>query len=392
LLVSFVIALLFLKTVHDPKVFRLLVLAFTTRIIVMLLDYYEIVSIPGSGDVEGFHSVASDNQNSTDITVFTNYTVLLTYIYRLTDCSKLLAQYVNVMMGMIFLYFLNKTLKLVKADRKTHLVILIIAAIMPNLIFFAAILLREAWIEMFLMMSIYYYVRWFLGVGKTTDAVLSILYVFCATWMHSGCVVVVLGYMLGFFVYNRRTKAIQFSNSFVPVMTMVVIMALFLISNADSFLGKFGHLGDSATEDMMVDVYTAKVEAGSTYLDWLTVTTPAQAVLFAPLKMFYFLFSPIPLDWRNLMDAIAFLLDSTVYIFLFYQIIKRKSHSPERRYLIRFLLVSFFLATFVFAFGTIASGTAVRHRAKIVAILFVCYGLTGTNNQNKTKDYNLCVQ
>ena len=349
----------------------------------MYLDCYEIVAIPGNGDETQFNEIATSNQKANNPEYVTNYTVFLTLFYKLTDCSRILAQYVNVLMGMLFLVYLNKTLLLIEVDAKIRKVILVIATFMPNLIFFAAILLREAWIEMFLMMSIYYYVKWFLKDRKTYYAVLSILFVFCATWMHSGCIMVGIGYILSFFIYNGRTKSIQLSSSFIPVFVLIAVFVLFLISNADSFLGKFGKLGgDLATEDMMIDLYAIREEAGSTYLDWLDVTSPVQAVLFSPLKLFYFLFSPIPLDWRSPIDAIAFLLDSCIYIFLFYKIYKNNTDKKEHKYLIRFLLVSFFIAAFVFAFGTIASGTAVRHRAKIIALLFVCYGLTKVKREN----------
>lgn len=388
----FLTFLLFAKIVKDAFVFRLFFIGYIIRVLVMYLDCYEYVGIPGNGDEWQFHITALDNQTASEAFHITNYTVFLTFIYKLTDCSRLIAQYINVMMGMAFLFYLDKTLKLVNAKQGCRKQVLVIATFMPNIIFFAAILLREAWIEMFVMMSVYYFVRWFLKGGKMYELILSFLFVICATWMHAGCITLAAGFVLCLVIYDKRTQKIHLSRSLIPSLVMVSLFFVVLVLNAGMFMDKFGSLGAGASEDMMVDIYTAKVEAGSTYLDWLNVTSPLLAVVFAPLKMFYFLFSPIPFDWRNLVDAIAFALDSTVYIFLFYQIAKRKSDSKEKKYLIRFLLIGFFFATFVFAFGTIASGTAMRHRAKIIAILFVCYGLTRTNNQNKTKDYNLCVQ
>ena len=71
---------------------------------------------------------------------------------------------------------------------------------------------------------------------------------------------------------------------------------------------------------------------------------------------------------------------------------KNKTEKKEQKYLIRFLLISFFIATFVFAFGTIASGTAVRHRAKLIALLFVCYGLTRVYKAKVIKYENSLLQ
>lgn len=368
-----------MKISPDAYVFRLFTLGFFIRVIVMFLDYYEIVGIPGNGDETQFHWTALDNQYSREETKITNYTVFLTIFYRLTNCSRLLAQYLNVLMGMFFLVYLNKTLKIVNAENKIRKRLLVIATFMPNLIIFSSILLREAWIEMFVMMSIYHYVNWFIRDGKSYHAFMSLVFVLCASWMHSGCVVIVIGYLLSFVFFERNTKQIKTSNTFIPSLFLLSLFAAFLYYNASLFSDKFGSISNVAAEDMMVDMYTVTGDSGSTYLSWLNVTTPLQAVFFSPLKMFYFLFSPIPFDWRNLLDVIAFTMDSMIYIFLFYQIYRNWTNSKENRYLICFLLISFFIATFVFAFGTIASGTAVRHRAKIIALLFVCYALSKDN-------------
>ena len=151
------------------------------------------------------------------------------------------------------------------------------------------------------------------------------------------------------------------------------LLVLFFYSG--SLLSRFDSIESKGAGEVMVNVYSSDVEAGSAYLQWIDVSSPIQAIVFAPLRMFYFLYSPIPFDWRGMMDIIAFLLDSTIYIFLSFKIITNNIYYRHDRTLVLFVVISFLAATFLFAFGTIASGTAIRHRAKILSLLLICYGV-----------------
>lgn len=390
LLFGVISLLVIVRSLKESSISSILLLAFGVRIVVMFLDYFEIIQIPGNGDAYHFHGNALANQTTADHFQDTNYVLFLTFFYRITDSSRLLAQYLNVLMGMVFLIYINKTLIIIDTKLQARRHIMAIASFMPNLIFFSAILLREAWIEMFLMLSVYDFVKWYKG-GKMSSALLSIIFVIIASWMHSGCIFVVLGYIVCFALYDRKIKSVHFSTKLITVFALFCAFGFFLVVKAGDLFSKFVALQDSTVMDTMIGKYTTVEEAGSTYLGWLDVSSPFQAIVFAPLKMFYFLFSPIPLDWRSIMDVMAFLFDSCVYICFSYGIYKYgKEVKYENKHLIQFLMISFLVTTLVFSFGTTTSGTAVRHRAKIVAILFVCYGLTKVN---KTKEiiYENCL-
>jgi hypothetical protein len=99
-------------------------------------------------------------------------------------------------------------------------------------------------------------------------------------------------------------------------------------------------------------------------------------MIYAPLKIFYFLFSPMPWDIRGLPDAIAFLFDSLFYIVIVPKIFKdllNLGSNRKDKLIFRTLLFSFILVTGVHAMGTIASGTAVRHRYKGLSLLIILW-------------------
>jgi len=110
------------------------------------------------------------------------------------------------------------------------------------------------------------------------------------------------------------------------------------------------------------------VVAGSTYLLWMQKLGIGMRLLLSPVRMFYLLFSPLPFDWRGLSDAAVFCVDSLVYIVLVVMMF-RPPLLGKAVQLKRFLGYAVLLLTFVFAFGTTNSGTAVRHRAKFLPML-----------------------
>lgn len=382
LIVCFILFIWVLFLSKSEKSFFVTMLwAFVYRLALLFLDYYHVISLPGSGaDSEEFHRLAVENLYSSELEHYTNYEVFLTGLYALTDCSRLFAQYLNVIMGMLTLLWINKTMQIIDIDRRYRLQCVKILAILPNFAIFSAILLREAWVEMFVIMSIFYFVKWFKKKRGFYDIGISFACVIAATWMHVGCVALLIGYMICILLYDRNTMCVHFSRYSIAALGVLSLLLIFLLVYAESLFAKLGRFSDLSYGEIMetlVDIQDYS-DAGSVYLTWLSYSNPIHLVLYVPLKMFYFMYSPIPFDWRNMMDVIAFLMDSSVYIFLSYNIIKSPIKKGENKYLRCFLIISFLFATFMLSMGTTAAGTAIRHRAKIVSVLVVCYGISMT--------------
>ena len=81
-------------------------------------------------------------------------------------------------------------------------------------------------------------------------------------------------------------------------------------------------------------------------------------------------------------------MDSIVYLYLLYKIVTLKARLRWERLLKRYLIISYLSLSFMFSFGTNVAGTAIRHRAKGVAVLLVTYALcknSKTNYEMRTK-------
>ena len=369
----------------DRKVKELLVIAYILRVLIVLADTNQWFHVPLTGaDDEGMHRYAAANQYLKETLHLTNYTTVLTFIYSITGTSRAFAQYFNVILGIGVLAFLNESLKLLGIDIKTLRSVLTLAVYMPMLVILSGILLREAWCQMFLMMSLYYFLRWFVGRGGQLSVVISLACVFGASWMHGGCVAVAVGYFMGFLFYNPRTKTNSFSYRSVIAAILLIAFVMIFTANMNILGSKFSKYAEMESEEVFILRANAKSDAGSQYLMWLPqVENPLIGLLYSPLKIFYFLFSPIPFDWRSIKDFQSFILDSIIYIYLLWKLFKTKVTQKWAVHLRNYMFAIFFIITFVFSYGTNVAGTAIRHRSKSVAILFVAYAVTKTVNREE---------
>ena len=127
--------------------------------------------------------------------------------------------------------------------------------------------------------------------------------------------------------------------------------------------------------------------AGSAYLVGLNADTWYMMLLYSPIKLLYYLFSPLPMNWRGLSDVLAFLLDSSIHLLYFYFILlyMRKNRIKKERGITNRILISIFwcviLSGFVFAISTYTAGTAIRHRDALLGLELVSIGLIFANKE-----------
>ena len=343
---------------------------------VMLIDLYTEIPVFNSGaDTESFHEEAMQYmQYGYTSGIDNNYDLFLGIIYKLTDGSRFMGQYLNVLMGVGLIIILIRIMRLLCVSYEKQKVIVLLATFMPNLIINSAILLREAWIEFFLLLSLYNFVKWYLGIEGPKAVLKIVICVFLASWMHAGSIFVLLGYFVAFVSFNRIVKCVKFSGTTISAIAFMAIVLFVFLTYASVLGGKLAVLTSFDSEFLAQRVEDDTV-GGSTYLTWLPMTYSFVDVFFLPIRMVYFLFSPIPFDWRGVNDIAAFLIDSSVYIGLFYRIIKDNTRNKQHKLLGRYLLITVFIVIAVFSVGTSAAGTAMRHRAKIVPFLFVIYSI-----------------
>lgn len=145
--------------------------------------------------------------------------------------------------------------------------------------------------------------------------------------------------------------------------------------NSEMFTGKFNNIDSS--EDLLSGINETR--GRTAYLTWIKADNIWMGLLLSPLKMFYFLFSPLPSGWHGFGDIFAFMIDSSFYIFLCCNIVRNYRLRNTFVNLKKFLFIGLGVAVFAFALGTFTAGTAMRHRAKLLPMLTVLYAVTSSS-------------
>ena len=362
-------------SVRYPRYRHLLLLAFILRLLILIVDQTHLFPLLHAGrDTETFDYIARYNQGSSNWIVLTNYSKFLTIFYALTDNSRLLAQFFNILLGMGVIIATISSFNMLGIYNRHTKMMVAIECIMPDMIILSSLLLREAWVQFFVALSVLEFIKWY-RTGRVLKIVTTIACILSATYMHSGVIGVAVGYTVAFILYNPLRQRITFS--YVSIISLIILcgITIWFSSNIELFNDKFSSY-DSESNQAFLNQASLNGSGNAAYLQWLPPATNIFiALAYAPIRMFYFFFSPLPFDWRGPMDLIAFFIDSSFFIYLIY--IAYKRFAPKGlTFLKRNIVLSIMIAAFLFSFGTQNSGTAMRHRAKLVAPLCVVAGMS----------------
>lgn len=369
------IFVLFQIHLSAAKYKSLFILAYVLRLLILIIDYNQIFLLPNSGgDSERFYLVAYHNILSTAEDVYlTKYSVFLTFLFELIGPQRLFAQYLNVLFGMGTLFVSLQCLSLYKFSNKKTRMSLWVIAIFPQLLIFSGILLREALIIFLTIYSFYHFLRWYKW-GKIINFVYSCFLLLLAAALHSGMVGMLIGYFYVYSFYDRNKNKFSYS-----VKSCCLVFALFLcvmpfIISSGFFTEYFGFLtgsSDAESEELMLQRINYKEDtAGSAYLTDLEIDSFSSLILYSPIKLLYFLFSPMPWNFRGGVDLFSFCLDSFFYLWLLYKMYKPMVDNKRNRLV---FLLGFWISVIFYSWGTIAAGTAIRHRAKFFPVLVISY-------------------
>jgi hypothetical protein len=211
-------------------------------------------------------------------------------------------------------------------------------------------------------------------LGQHFSIIISVICVLGASWMHSGCIFVAIGYLIATAFYYPQLQKSKISLNSVIILAILILGSFYLISTTSTFTERFENIDIQNTINQ--GIYIPDYAGESAYLTWINPDNPVQLVLFSPLTMFYFIFSPIPLNWRGLQDIIAFALDSCFYFYFVYSSLKYRNQIQNNKSIFKYIFISILFSCFVFAYGTQTAGTAIRHRCKIFPLFVTMYILS----------------
>ncbi len=362
--------------------------AFFLRILLLFIDLYlrEFVSIPHSGaDTEFFYRLAIEASSHTPFSVETKsaglFSRIIGAIFYFVGPVRIWAQYLNVIVGILLVLCIDYICIQLMIKEQNRRKAVLLAAFLPTSIIMSSILLREIMPTLFVALSLSAFINWY-HKGNASFLIPSFIYIFIASMFHSGVIGLAIGYFFLVIFYNFREKKLRFSIKSITLFSLILagtFGAFFFLG--DAVLYKFR--GVEEFEDLAIK---GSAMGGSGYLTGLQINTPLQFILYAPIRAFYFIFSPLPMNWRGFNDIFTFLFDSIFYLFVCYLLIKRLKFNLQNKLTVG-IVISIIATSIIFGVAVGNAGTAMRHRQKLSPFFIILlFGIKETQNEKrKTK-------
>jgi len=354
---------------------RELLSGYLLRLFLLLFDIYgrDIYHLPNSGadSIVFFRSAqwyAGVSIQGRDMGAFP---FVMGLIFKFIGVSQLYGQFLLLLSSVIAIHVFLEILNNLNIDYIIKKKSLLIVCSLPNFAILSVIFLREAIVTMFITISLYYFLRWFSGKSLFFLS-LSVLACFAACYFHSGSVGLIVGYIIVLFLYSTYKERFTLSVPNIIIATLLVIIMGYLFFNYSDVL--FSKL---ASVDEISEIANTSEMGGSSYARYVGDSSSIRnMVIFTIPRIFYFLFSPFPWQWRGLSDIIAFCFSSMFYFAATRSAIGnlRFMNKKNKDKTIAIIIVSISIVL-VFAWGVSNTGTAARHRDKLVMLFAVLHAL-----------------
>ncbi|WP_343288417.1 hypothetical protein [Turicibacter bilis] len=349
--------LYFYRKSEDKTLFMILVGGLMLR---MAALYYDrtVAWLPfNTTDAQRFHELSVETANALpDVLLehFTGfYSQVLGVIYYIFGPYQFWGHFLNisfVMLAATKLLDIADLMKLTLTNKKIMSFIWMFAPI-PFLMSYA--LLREGSMYYFVVLSIYYFLKWTKDY-RLFNIIMAVLSVYIGSKYHEGLIAVAVPYLYAFIFYDRQKNKIKMNGLNITCITTAFIVFL-------AFIG-------SEAGQEYIQKTNAETGGGSAYLTNLKVETPIEFLFAGPIKAVFLVYSPMPWLVRNPMDIITLLLDSSLWIYTTYLFVKNYK-TIDSRY--KLLMLCIILGGFVYGMGTLNTGTAIRHRNKLMSFTLV---------------------
>lgn len=359
-----------------PKeVFIMLFLTYLLRLFLLFFDLYgrAYFVLPNSGlDSEMFQQAAITGMSTGNYGNGHIYSFVIGFLYSLFGNERIIPQFFNVLLSIHAVILIYNTMGLYKINKKAKYFSIAVMAVLPNFAIMSSILLRESIIIFLYVLSFYCFSKWFLE-NNIILLVLAYAGGLLVSVFHSGSIILVVAYTIILILFDRKRGQFSISYQSVLIALLFAFVFMYIFQNYyDLFFSKFSNIDDV---DDVIDIY---VMGESGYSTGYAIKNPVlNFIVNTPLRMFYFVFSPLPWDWRGVTDIIAFTFSGLFYGSTFYLAFKRLfERDVKNKNFIIIILLIVTIGILVFSWGVSNAGTALRHRDKFIGLFIILLALT----------------
>lgn len=328
-----------------------------------------------------FHNAELIATNQLDPTANVNlYSKWMAPILNIFGVSDYIVRLLNAFICMVGIFFTLKAISLFKVSKRNYYICISLLALSPFTILFSICTLREATYFFLVSLSMYLFILW-IRKGEILFYILSVASTVPAFMLHSGYICVATVYII-VFLFSRIGK--KEKRRIIKLVFVVLGVILLPIIIKSGYMGHFSILlSGNGIETGLIGYIKSSNGAnvslgGSSYLEWtVNVSSIWQIIEYTPLRMVYFLFSPMVWDIRGIGDVFAVCTDSLIFIALIVLIVKSRINGRHLEYKTKIIFITgiliIVLASILFGWGTITAGTAIRHRNFLIPVLSIMY-------------------
>lgn len=354
------------------KILGVVFFGFLLRLIFWCLNSFFFTLPNGGNDALTFEENAywmyqSEYRELILVKLFTSGARLLEFlgslVYYIFGREPLVLSFIMVLLGTYLVVLTYKATYLLWQKHKVAKKAAIFIAVFPNLMLHSALFLREVPVNIFIMLAIISFIK-FWKYKMKRKIIPFLIFTFIAILFHSGSLAILIGFL--YFIIFLSKKA----NIKIRLAAIVfIIPILYLLNSTGLGLSKFGGSIDGSLE-LLKQRESYELKGGSSYPSWMMMTGGVNDIWKIPVRFIAFIFSPlVPFLVNSTWHSIG-LLDSLFYVSFFYVFYKKRYLLNENTTAKGIFFMMFF-TIFIFSLGVSNVGTAIRHRAKIVPVLIM---------------------
>lgn len=304
------------------------------------------------------------------------YSWVISFLFRFLGTYYTPVRVVNMAISVCCVYVLADIVDEIYEDKAITKRAAIWMALFPNLIRFSSYFAnREPMLMIFMLLYLKYTYRYYRN-NRVKNLILSIIFLIPAMILHTSMLA-----MMGLTVLIILTRTNSTGNRSALIgkgllaIGMILVFAYMLLNGVGTEKFNVGG-GVEFSVSGVSSIGNMSASGRAAYLKDVSFSNPILTVLFLPIRMLYFLYTPFVWMLRAAVDIVGF-FDAVLYIFISYRIYKKiKSlrnkplKSREEKFVI-LLFLTLLIVIAMFAAVTSNYGTAIRHRCKLIGILII---------------------
>lgn len=349
-----------------------LTLGYVLRVFFLLFDRYgqSIYRLPNSGvDTEWFYNMAAAQATGASSHRSGDFIGLFRMVFSFVGTNRLFGQFIVVLFSIAGLTAITFAIDKIRISVVSKVRAITLLCSLPNFAILSSVFLRESIVMMFVAVSFLFFFNYYLG-GSFVNLIICFASIASGMIFHAGVVGLMIGYLIVLFLHRKGTEvnSLSLQNTVLTGLfgfSMLVLYVRFRVVFFTKLLSIYDLSGIANTSTAGGSSYAAYVGNSNSIANIIIYTVP---------RCVYFLFSPFPWQFRGLPDIIAFCFSGLYYLYVIALSLKYIIHSANKnRVFVINLLIILFCAVFVFAWGVSSTGTAARHRDKLIPIFAVLH-------------------